>query len=313
MHITKKTTVLLLLAFLVTTSCSNKKRETVPAEPQQPIKMVVGLGKIISQGGVSELASPTAGIVTSVRVKKGDHVKKGDILITLNNTSQLLAVNKVEKQIASQRESIQSAQFLIDKEKITVNDKKRVLDDTKELLQVGAATGENVRSLQVEYDASIQQLRKLESDLQIQRSRLGELWTEHASKAEILQLTTLTAPMDGLMLDITPLPGESLNQYQAYAQLAPESPLIVKAEIDELFATQLVVGQECTINLIGETQPLARGKILNISPGLLKKSLFADSGEDMEDRRVREIEVSIKGDQRNLLIDTKVECTIHLN
>jgi len=57
---------------------------------------------------------------------------------------------------------------------------------------------------------------------------------------------------------------------------------------------------------------VAQGKILSISPDLKKKSLFSDSGQDLQDRRVREIEISIDKDT-NLLIDTKVECMIHLN
>lgn len=302
-----------MLALLTLGGCTHGKKQESVAEEPQPVNKVVGIGKIIPLGGVSELASPAPGIVTAVLVKTGDEVKKGDVLITLNNTSQSLAVNEVDKQIASQRKSIQSAQSLIDQQKITLNEKERVLQDTKELLQAGAATGERVRSLQSDYDAGVQQLRKLESDLQVQQARLGELSAQRASRAETLQLATLTAPMDGCILDIHPLPGESLSQYETYARMAPDAPLIVKAEIDELFANKLAVGQGCSINLIGETETRATGKILHISPALQKKSLFSDSGEDMEDRRVREIEVSIDGDQKNLLIDTKVECTVHIN
>jgi hypothetical protein len=57
---------------------------------------------------------------------------------------------------------------------------------------------------------------------------------------------------------------------------------------------------------------VGKGEILSISPDLKKKSLFSDSGQDLQDRRVREIEISI-GNDANLLIDTKVECTVHLN
>ena len=83
------------------------------------------------------------------------------------------------------------------------------------------------------------------------------------------------------------------------------------AEIDELFANELAVGQQCTI-LVADSVLSSEETILRISPDLKRKSLFSDSGNDLEDRRVRKIEVS-----RNVgvtpLIDTKVECVVILN
>jgi iron only hydrogenase large subunit-like protein len=102
------------------------------------------------------------------------------------------------------------------------------------------------------------------------------------------------------------------NAMEFLDRLAPDTPLIVLAEIDEMFSNRLKLGQSCEIRVAGNPQPVAHGKLIVISPDLKSKSLFSDSGEDFQDRRVREIEVSIDNDS-GLLIDTKVECIVHLN
>jgi hypothetical protein len=95
--------------------------------------------------------------------------------------------------------------------------------------------------------------------------------------------------------------------------MAPDAPLLVVAEIDELFAEKLALGQPCSIAFMGDSVPVAQGKILRISPNLKKKSLFSDSGNDLEDRRVREIEVLLSDIKKPLLIGSKLECTVKLN
>ena len=88
--------------------------------------------------------------------------------------------------------------------------------------------------------------------------------------------------------------------------------MLFRSEIDEMFSTRIAIGQTAEITLSGSTAVVATGRISRISPDLKKKSLFADSGQDFQDRRVREIEILLD-DDTNMLIDTKVECIIDIN
>ena len=51
-------------------ACGNKKEETAPIDVK-PANIAVGVGKITPQGGVSNLASPVAGIVSEIAVTTG--------------------------------------------------------------------------------------------------------------------------------------------------------------------------------------------------------------------------------------------------
>jgi multidrug resistance efflux pump len=304
-------TWILLLVSIVLTGCA-KNQAPQPVTKNMPVTQIAGIGKIVPEGGIRELASPVSGIVTAIPKAEGSKVKKGDILVQLDNTEQALATEEIANKITTQKKAIESQKWLIEQKKTALADKLRKLSDSQELLKSGATAGENVRSLQNEYDQASREMKKFESDLAMQQSQLDEIRVQQAMKMNDLKQTALRAPVNGVILDILPRTGEAVNQYQTYARLAPDEPLIMQAEIDEMFAPRLSPGQSCTVSLPGENEPVAKGRIIRISADLKKKSLFSDSREDMEDRRVREAEISLDSVSRELLINTKVQCTIQI-
>ncbi len=305
--------VWLMALTLVILACNNKKESSGPINVP-PVTRIVGIGKVTPQGGVSELAAPASGIVTEIRHKAGDTVKAGDILLVVDETIETLSVKEIDSRIASQRHALESAKSVLHQEKLALAEKLRRLNDAKELLEVGATTGENVRTLQNEYDLAVEQLKKLESDQKMQQAQLDETTIQRASRLASLEQMQFKAPIDGIVLDITHRVGEAVDLHETYARLSPKGSLIVRAEIDELFADKLAVGQRCSIRLTtGDSLLSSDEEILHISPDLKRKSLFSDSGSDLEDRRVREIEISLRHADTIPLIDTKVECEVNLN
>ncbi|WP_298648944.1 HlyD family efflux transporter periplasmic adaptor subunit [uncultured Proteiniphilum sp.] len=309
----KRKQIWLLASILLIAACNHKKENSDPIQAP-PVTHIMGIGKITPQGGVSELASPASGIVTKVRFKAGDTVKVGDVLLAVDETDEVLSVRETDSRIVSQRHAVESVKSILLQEKLALAEKFRRLKDARELLEVGAATGENVRTLQNEYDLGVERLKKLESDYKMQQAQLDETTIQRTSGLAALERRQFRTPIEGILLDITPRVGEAVDLHETYARISPEGPLIVRAEIDELFADKLAVGQRCSLKLTGGDSVLSTDEeILHISPDLKRKSLFSDSGTDLEDRRVREIEISLRHANTTPLIDTKVECVVHLN
>ena len=305
--------IALLLISMLLIACGNKQEKSEPVTTELMPSQVVGIGKVVPHGGVVNLAAPTSGIVNEIYVNAGDTVNKGDLILTLNSTEEELSVNEANTRIRSQELSVESAQIALAQERIAHKEQQRLLTDAKELLEVGATTGENVRLLQNEFNKSGEQLKKVENDLRLQQSQLNELNTQRASKVNDFEKTKFYAPLDGMLLDLIPKVGEALNLHQQYGRISPNKPLVVLVEIDELFADYLILAQTCIIKLPGSSEVAAAGEIIRISPDLKKKSLFSDGGTDLEDRRIREIEVSLNEISKTLFIESKVECSVQLN
>ena len=305
--------IALLLISMLFIACGNKQEKSEPVTSKLMPSQIVGIGKVVPHGGVVNLAAPASGIVNEIYVNAGDTVKKGDLILTLNSTDEELSVNEANTRIRSQELSVESAQISLAQEHIAHKEQQRLLNDAKELLEVGATTGENVRLLQNEFNQSDEQLKKAENDLRLQQSQLSELKIQQATRVNNFEKTKFYAPLDGILLDLVPKVGEALNLHQQYGRISPNKPLVVLVEIDELFADYLSLGQACIIKLPGSSEVAATGEIIRISPDLKKKSLFSDGGTDLEDRRIREIEVSINETYKTLFIESKVECSVQLN
>lgn len=305
--------IALLLISMLFIACGNKQEKSEPVTSELMPSQIVGIGKVVPHGGVVNLAAPASGIVNEIYVNTGDTVKKGDLILTLNSTDEELSVNEANTRIRSQELSVESAQISLAQEHIAHKEQQRLLNDAKELLEVGATTGENVRLLQNEFNQSDEQLKKAENDLRLQQSQLSELKIQQATRVNNFEKTKFYAPLDGILLDLVPKVGEALNLHQQYGRISPNKPLVVLVEIDELFADYLSLGQACIIKLPGSSEVAATGEIIRISPDLKKKSLFSDGGTDLEDRRIREIEVSINETYKTLFIESKVECSVQLN
>lgn len=308
-----KTKILSIAIILILIGCSNKKEHSSQPTNEFTVENVVGIGKILPQGGIIDLAAPSSGIVKEVYFKAGDSVSAGNIILMLENSDEGLSVKEVDSRLSSQKLAVESSLLLLEQEKLAHKERQRLLNDAEQLLKVGATTGENVRTLQNEFNLGIEKLKKIENDYKIQQSQLSEMNIQRSSRINDLDKMIFRAPIDGILLDLTPKTGESVSIYQQYGRLSPNKPLIVKAEIDELFADRLKVGQLCKINFPGDSVAAATGELVFISPDLKKKSLFSDSGTDLEDRRIREIEVSLNEIYKTLFIESKIECIIQLN
>ena len=303
----------LLLILLLFISCGNKQENSEPITTVHKPSQIVGIGKVVPEGGVVNLAAPASGIVKEVHIKAGDNVSKGDLILTLNSTDEELLVNEANTRIKSQELAVESAQIALAQERIKHKEQQRLLNDANDLLEAGATTGENVRLLQNEFSQSDEQLKRVANELRLQQSKLAELKIQQATRANDLKKTKFYAPLDGMLLDLVPRVGEALNLHQQYGRISPDKPLIVLVEIDELFADYLKLGQTCIIKLPGNAEIAATGEVRRISPDLKRKSLFSDGGTDLEDRRIREIEVSLNDINKTLFIESKVECSVQLN
>lgn len=302
---------ILIIPILLTLFSCTKKENNVSNSPTQ-VNIAVGVGKVVPKGGISNLAAPISGIVASINVEVGDQIQENDVLLELESNDAALSLTNAVNKINTQQKNLEAINLKLTQEKVRFNDIERRLSDNRQLYSAGSVTQENVRLLENEYNIGKSQLEILNNDVSIQESLLKEIRTQLQISQDDFDKTSFRSPMDGTVLDILPKRGEAVNMYDTYLILAPDAPLIVKAEIDEMFSSKIKIGQVCQIFVSGNSTAVAIGKIVTISPDLKQKSLFSDSGQDFQDRRVREIEVSLD-DSNGLLIDTKVECVVQLN
>ena len=133
-QILMKRQISLLLISLLLIACGNKNENSDTVSTELKPSQVVGIGKVVPQGGVVNLAAQASGIVNEIHVKAGDNVKMGDIILTLYSNDEQLSVKEADIRIKSQELSIESANIALAQERITHQEQQRLLNDAKDNL-----------------------------------------------------------------------------------------------------------------------------------------------------------------------------------
>lgn len=312
-----KSKILSLLTVAILVSCGKKENE-LNNGIQSPEKtteagtnLIVAIGKVQPESEIVNLSAQTGGLVKDVVKKDGDKVSMGELLIQLDDELEQNRINEIRMQIQSQLTQIAIEETQFKEAEINLANKKLLQTKTKRLVETGAEKQQVFDDLSTDIKMLEVSLDRLKAKVQFATSKLNELNAQLKTAETEASKKQFKSPIDGILLDIKVSSGESVSQYSTYAEFAPKGSLIVRAEVDELFCSKVKNNQKVEILNTGSDKVIATGEVFMVSPYLKKKSLFSEKANDQEDRRVREIRISIK-DAANLIINSKVECKIKL-
>ncbi len=299
---------------LVLYGCSGKSDNKATGESQYTLDSLttaMGSGMIQPIGGIVNLAAPQKGVVKKVMVKSGELVEKGQPLIELENTEQSISLSEARENYQTLQAEVQSAQINYQQALIELNKKQKDYRDGQALFQAKAMTANDLLNLLTAYESQKATSKRLENEVNIARKKAFGSNYNVASINKTYGDMTFKAPSKGRIIDLDLKPGEAIETYKEYAVLAPSDSLEVKAEMDELVANRIREGQKCTIKSLADNSVVATGTVKSMSPDLKKKSIFSDTGDDMQDRRIRIVYISLDKPD-NLLIGSKVSCEIKI-
>lgn len=301
----------LLLALAV--GCGKDDKQVDPTVEQPVVvNQVVGIGKVLPKDGIALLSTDQMGIVTKLNVKMGDSIKAGQVLFELKSDAQKLDKKQALAQLETQRAKNSAQDGEIARAKIKMEELFGVYQTSKRLLAQGAETKEKTAQDESNYK---QQKALYQESLQNQRANglaLRELETAVSKQNLVLEDTQYKALANGVLLRFDITLGQQLNVSSTFGELAPFGPLVIEGEVDEMYANQIQKGMQVEIYGIGQTQKLATGTLIFVGAALQNKSILYESVGEGSDRRVRRFTVALDGDQKNLLINSKVECKIVL-
>jgi len=312
--------ILIPILVLSTTFACNKKENGSGLETGQnnsdtfnsrlkQINQVAGIGKIEPETKILSLASERGGIIKEIFKSNGDKVKPGETIITLDSDEEQSNMELLKARIKTQENQIELDRYSVKEAELKLDNKKRLLESARKLLKNGAETSQNIDDLETEVKLLETGLLKNKTSLEISESKLSELKVELRLSMIELSRRSLTAPVEGTVLNILVTLGSSINQYAEFCEFAPDGKVIARCEIDEMFADRIREGQDATITLVGGNEVIATGKVVRAAPFLKRKSLFSELPGDMEDRRIREVWILLDNNT-DLLFNLQVECII---
>jgi RND family efflux transporter MFP subunit len=224
-------------------------------------------------------------------IQRGAHVKKGELLATLENADLDAAMRDSRGALkqadaaymtttkAGVVEDLQKAKLDVAQAKANLDVAQSVFDSRQSLVEQGAIPRrdfETARAGLVQakagFDIAEQHLNSLTSVSQTATIANAEGARESAqgkyeAAEAALSYSEIRSPIDGVVTDRPLFAGEMANAGQAVVTVMDVSTLIAKIHLSPTQAAAIKVGDEATVTLPGQDAPM-RGKVSLISPAL---------------------------------------------
>ena len=301
------------LLLLALNSCGGKAEKEVKVEKYKidKIDKIIGIARIEPAAKISPLGAESAGKIVKIHVLEGVFVKKGTLLLTLDQSLDVAQMQQSEAKLLTRQQRIKSLEAKIEAIELKVSIADIELSRDRNLAAAQAGTQKAAFDSESTYKNLKAELNIAKADLAEAKATLGEVETERNYSKKLLDKKNIYAPADGMVLSWDSKLGQAVSVGTKLGDFAPAGDLIAITEVDELFAMKVQKGQRVQINIQGTKEKLSSGTVVYCAPFLSKKSIFNDRADNLEDRRVREVRVRIDQPEA-VLIGSRVECVISL-
>lgn len=181
-----------------------------------------------------EIRSPVEAVIESVLVQRGDFVKKGQVIATMESGPERAALDLARSRATMQGE-LKAAQA-----RLELAEKK--LQRAEELYKQNFISVNARDEAQAEYQFSIEQLRQAQES-----QKLAQLDVDRNS--QVLALRTIRSPLSGVVVNVLQKPGEfsSTNLKDPIVKLAEIDPLHVEVVLPVTLYGRIKVGQRAEV------------------------------------------------------------------
>jgi multidrug efflux pump subunit AcrA (membrane-fusion protein) len=308
--------IYIILILIILSSCGNKdENDRATSEKTQNagvVTQVIGIGRIEPENDIIQLSSPVTGIVEKILKKENDSVAVGTPILELDHQLEDGKVRQLAAEVTTQAAQITADKAGTEEYRAKYNNAVSEVQRMQRLLTRGAETQQAVDDATANLKSFQSNLKRAEADIEVTESKLEQAKAAlHVAEIEREQ-RTIKSPVNGKILEISTLPGSSVDNRQAFVQIRPTGKTIAICEVDELYADKILVGQKAWIRNVGSLDTLSTGWVYMALSFLNKKSLFTDQSGEKEDRRVRTIKIMLDTPDR-LLLNARVECVIDIS
>jgi RND family efflux transporter MFP subunit len=289
-------------------SCGGSKanvRKEEPADNAQPIAVEVTTAAAIKRdlprffeatGSLAgdqqtDVAPQTSGKVVAVGVDIGTYVKRGQMLVRLDESELKLRVDQAAAQLEQAKAAVRQAEEKIGLRPGQAFDPNRVAEVAAARVALDLAeknlrraeklieSGDVSRSfydeqrarrdqLKEQYDVAVAQARQNYAAVDVARTNVANAEAQLALARKNLSYANIPAPIDGYVTERTADLGEYVSPQQKVATIVRTNPLRIRIDIPEQAIPEVRVGQSVSINTSAWPDKNFAGRVARIAPNV---------------------------------------------
>ena len=281
-----------LVGFMVYKQQSGYTKVLTATVVRQDLSTVVSGTGQIKPKTYANLGATAMGRVTNLTVKEGDHVKKGQIVATIENvqqhamvTGQQATIEAGKTDIASYIAAEKTAEANVEFHKADLAQKKLDWDRAQSLYQAGILAKQDFDAKQAAYatdmaslDQAIAGLNQAKAQTASARGHLGTAQATLRADQNALDLTMAVAPFDGIVTDVPVREGETVvegiqnTEGSTFMTVADMSVVTAEVKVDETDIVNIQIGQPADVTVDALPGKVFKGHVTLVGDQALLRS-----------------------------------------
>lgn len=287
--------------------------QTGPAVRQDLTSVVTASGEVKPLTYTNVLGEGI-GKITEIAVKEGDHVKKGDILLRLENVQPAADVSAQRAGIAAAEDGVKSADANDVSAQEDAKSRAADLEHAKldwergqQLFKEGLIAKQDYDTRKATYDGAVAALASAQAHADEARAQLGQARsTLDQNQAmlgrlrDVLNKTTYTAPINGVVTYIAVRVGENVvpgiqNATGSYLMtISDMSVVTAEVMVDETDIVSVKPGQEAEVTIDALPGKYFKGKVTDVgTQAVLRSSGLASTQSTTGNQEAKDFKVVV--------------------
>ena len=254
------------------------------------------------------------GRITSIVVKEGDHIKKGQVLLTQENIqanadvqAQAAAINSAESGVTAGEASFKSAQSDLIQAQANLEHAKIEYERGQSLYKDGLIPKQDFDQRKTTYDAQFAAVDSAKAHVATSKAAVDQSRAQLTqSKAvlvhteDILHKTTYTSPIDGIVSYLPErigdyvVPGIQNSNGSFLMTLSDMSTVTAEVKVDETDIVNVRGGQEADVTIDAIPGKIFKGKVTEIgSQAVLRTSGLATTQSTTSNQEAKDFKVVV--------------------
>lgn len=253
----------------------------------------------------TDVAPQTSGKVVAVGVDIGSYVKRGQLLVRLDDAELKLRVAQASAQVEQAKAAVRQAEEKIGLRpgqtfdpnrvaevaaaKVTLDLAEKNLQRAEKLIESGDVSRsfydeQRARrdQLKEQYEVALAQARQNYAAVDVARTNVANAQAQLALAQKNLQYAVIPAPIDGYVTERVADLGEYVSPQQKVVTIVRTNPLRIRIDIPEQAIPEVKVGQSVSITTSAWPDRNFAGRVARIAPNVSAQSRTLTVEADIE-------------------------------
>ena len=288
--------------------------QTAKVAPQDNLVSQVTASGEIKPTTYTNVTAQGFGRITAIVVKEGDHIKKGQVLLTQENIqanadvqAQAAAINSAESGVLASEASYKSAQSDLLQAQANLEKAKLDWERGQGLFKDGLIPKQDYDQRKTAYDAQFAavdsaraHVLSLKASLDQMRSQVSQGRAVLVHTQDILHKTTYTSPIDGIVSYLPErvgdyvVPGIQNSNGSFLMTLSDMSIVTSEVKVDETDIVNVKIGQDADVSIDAIPGKAFKGTVTQIgSQAVLRTSGLATTQSTTSNQEAKDFKVVV--------------------